>query len=120
MPGILIIAHAPLASALKSVAMHAYPDCARRIEALIALYTLWSDLDEATTARLNDVMLRLNREALDDLARLIEQPDDEAALSGLQRWISAMHADKVRSAKAIEREPDATEDMIDLRVTPTI
>jgi PTS system ascorbate-specific IIA component len=34
MPGILIIAHAPLASALKSVAMHAYPDCARRIEAL--------------------------------------------------------------------------------------
>ncbi len=34
MPGILIIAHAPLASALKSVAMHAYPDCARRVEAL--------------------------------------------------------------------------------------
>lgn len=34
MPGILIIAHAPLASALKSVAMHAYPDCAQRIEAL--------------------------------------------------------------------------------------
>ncbi len=34
MPGILIIAHAPLASALKSVATHAYPDCARRIEAL--------------------------------------------------------------------------------------
>lgn len=34
MPGILIIAHAPLASALKAVAMHAYPDCARRIEVL--------------------------------------------------------------------------------------
>lgn len=34
MPGILIIAHAPLAAALKSVAMHAYPDCARKIETL--------------------------------------------------------------------------------------
>ena len=34
MPGILIIAHAPLASALKAVATHAYPDCARNVEAL--------------------------------------------------------------------------------------
>jgi PTS system ascorbate-specific IIA component len=34
MPGILIIAHAPLASALKAVATHAYPDCVRNIEAL--------------------------------------------------------------------------------------
>lgn len=41
MPGILIIAHAPLASALKSVAMHTYPDCARKIEAL--------DVDAADT-----------------------------------------------------------------------
>ena len=28
MPGLLIIAHAPLASSLKAVAEHAYPDCA--------------------------------------------------------------------------------------------
>lgn len=34
MPAILIIAHAPLASALKAVATHAYPDCARTVEAL--------------------------------------------------------------------------------------
>ena len=34
MPRILILAHAPLASALKSVAVHAYPDCAPLIEAL--------------------------------------------------------------------------------------
>lgn len=34
MPGILIIAHAPLAAALKAVAMHAYPDCACGIETL--------------------------------------------------------------------------------------
>ena len=34
MPGILIIAHAPLASALKAVATHAYPDCVHHIEAL--------------------------------------------------------------------------------------
>lgn len=34
MPGILIIAHAPLASALKAVAAHAYPDCGCQVEAL--------------------------------------------------------------------------------------
>jgi PTS system mannose-specific IIA component len=34
MPAILIVAHAPLASALKAVALHAYPDCAARLDAL--------------------------------------------------------------------------------------
>ncbi|MEO8526175.1 MAG: PTS fructose transporter subunit IIA [Caldimonas sp.] len=34
MPGLLIIAHAPLASSLKAVAEHAYPDCARQLAAL--------------------------------------------------------------------------------------
>jgi PTS system ascorbate-specific IIA component len=34
MPGLLIIAHAPLGSALKAVAQHAFPDCAVAIEAL--------------------------------------------------------------------------------------
>ncbi len=33
MPGLLIIAHAPLASSLKSVAEHAFPDCSRVLEA---------------------------------------------------------------------------------------
>ena len=34
MPGLLIIAHAPLASSLKAVAEHAFPECAARLEAL--------------------------------------------------------------------------------------
>lgn len=34
MPGLLIIAHAPLASSLKTVASHAFADCASRLEAL--------------------------------------------------------------------------------------
>ncbi len=34
MPGLLIIAHAPLASSLKSVAEHTFPDCAQRLETL--------------------------------------------------------------------------------------
>ncbi len=34
MPGILIIAHAPLASSLKTVAIHTYPDCAQTLEVL--------------------------------------------------------------------------------------
>ncbi len=34
MPGLLIIAHAPLASALKEVARHAFPECTVSLEAL--------------------------------------------------------------------------------------
>jgi len=34
MPGLLIIAHSPLASALKVVATHTYPDCAALLQAL--------------------------------------------------------------------------------------
>jgi mannose PTS system EIIA component len=34
MPGLMIVAHAPLASTLKSVAQHAFPDCAGMLEAL--------------------------------------------------------------------------------------
>ncbi len=34
MPGLMIIAHAPFASSLKTVAEHAYPDCSRMLEAL--------------------------------------------------------------------------------------
>lgn len=34
MTQLLIVAHAPLASALKSVAVHAFPDCAARLQAL--------------------------------------------------------------------------------------
>ncbi len=34
MAGLMIIAHAPLASALKAVAEHAYPECSAMIEAL--------------------------------------------------------------------------------------
>ena len=45
MPGLLIVAHAPLASSLKAVAQHAYPDCAARLEAL----------DVAADAAIDDV-----------------------------------------------------------------
>ena len=34
MPGLMIIAHAPLASSLKSVAEHTFPECTRVLEAL--------------------------------------------------------------------------------------
>jgi PTS system ascorbate-specific IIA component len=37
MPRLLIIAHAPLASSLKTVAEHAYPDCAAQLCALDVL-----------------------------------------------------------------------------------
>jgi mannose PTS system EIIA component len=34
MPALLIIAHAPLASSLKAVASHAYPECGQMLDAL--------------------------------------------------------------------------------------
>ena len=34
MPGLLVIAHSPLASALRAVAQHVYPDCAASLAAL--------------------------------------------------------------------------------------
>ncbi|HEX4234895.1 MAG TPA: PTS fructose transporter subunit IIA [Caldimonas sp.] len=37
MPGLMILAHAPLASALKAVAEHAFPDCAGQVKALDVL-----------------------------------------------------------------------------------
>ncbi len=47
MTGLLIIAHAPLASSLQAVAQHAYPDCARRLQALDVLPD--TPLDEIET-----------------------------------------------------------------------
>jgi mannose PTS system EIIA component len=37
MPGLLIIAHAPMASSLKTVAQHAFPDCVAHIATLDVL-----------------------------------------------------------------------------------
>ena len=37
MPGLLIIAHAPLATSLRAVAQHAFPDCAGQLAALDVL-----------------------------------------------------------------------------------
>jgi PTS system ascorbate-specific IIA component len=51
MPGLLIIAHAPLATSLKSVAEHAYPDCA----ALLAV------LDVQPDAAIEDVEAEARR-----------------------------------------------------------
>ncbi len=48
MPGLLIIAHAPLASSLKAVAEHAYPDCAERLAALDVLPNVSVEEVEAT------------------------------------------------------------------------
>ena len=47
MPGLIIIAHAPLASALKSVAEHAYPNCGYPLEALDVLPDMPVDETEA-------------------------------------------------------------------------
>jgi mannose PTS system EIIA component len=47
MPALLIIAHAPLASSLKAVAVHAYPDCARALLALDVTPEMPPDVVEA-------------------------------------------------------------------------
>ena len=52
MPGLLIIAHAPLASSLKAVAEHAYPDCAPQLAALDVLPDTPVDEVEAQARRI--------------------------------------------------------------------
>jgi PTS system ascorbate-specific IIA component len=47
MTGLLIIAHAPLASSLRAVAEHAFPDCASQLAALDVLPNVGSDEVEA-------------------------------------------------------------------------
>lgn len=43
MPGLLIIAHSPMASSLKAVAQHAFPDCAKRLAVLDVLPDMSSE-----------------------------------------------------------------------------
>ena len=47
MPGLMIIAHAPLASSLKAVAAHAFPECAHLLEALDVPPDMAPDVAEA-------------------------------------------------------------------------
>lgn len=57
MIGILIIAHAPLASALRDCALHVFPDCAAGVQALDVLP---HEPPEASLARAHDAMAALN------------------------------------------------------------
>jgi mannose PTS system EIIA component len=53
----LIVAHAPLASALKAVAMHTFPECARRLEAM----DVHADMSPEDIARqMRSMLLSLN------------------------------------------------------------
>lgn len=62
MPGLLIIAHAPLASSLKAVAEHAFPDCAGVLQA----FDVPADMPiEQIEVRARDLLVRTrNPEAL--------------------------------------------------------
>jgi PTS system mannose-specific IIA component len=56
MPGLMIIAHAPLASSLKSVAEHTFPDCSRLLEAL----DVWPETPlEEVEARAREMLARV-------------------------------------------------------------
>src|SRR5450631_1210450 len=56
MPGLMIIAHGPLASSLKSVAEHTYPDCSQTLEAL----DVWPDTPpEEVEARARAMLARV-------------------------------------------------------------
>ncbi len=56
MPGLLVIAHAPLASALRSVAEHVYPDCAGSLAALDVRAEMSVEQVEADAAALLERM----------------------------------------------------------------
>lgn len=52
MPGLLLIAHTPLASALRAVAEHTYPDCHRNLKVLDVLPGMSADEVEAAARTL--------------------------------------------------------------------
>ena len=56
MPGLLIIAHAPLASSLQTVAQHAYPDCAAKLMALDVLPDMPIEEIEAQSRQLLELV----------------------------------------------------------------
>lgn len=56
MPGLLIIAHAPLASSLKAVAEHAYPECAARLQAFDVVPDMPIDEVEASARSVLDAL----------------------------------------------------------------
>jgi PTS system ascorbate-specific IIA component len=47
MPGLLVIAHAPLASALKAVAEHTFPNCAQQLSVLDVTPDMTAELVES-------------------------------------------------------------------------
>jgi PTS system ascorbate-specific IIA component len=57
MIGILIIAHAPLASALRDCALHVFPDCAAGV---LAIDVLPDDAPEASLAKAREAIGALN------------------------------------------------------------
>jgi PTS system ascorbate-specific IIA component len=63
MAALLILAHAPLASSLRAVAQHVYPDCGDRLAAL--------DVDPAASAEQVEAQLRLVLAALGSAEVLI-------------------------------------------------
>jgi len=58
---LLIIAHAPLASALKECALHVYPDCAEKI---ISIDVPANEAPEATLKRAQDLILESEADGL--------------------------------------------------------
>lgn len=58
MLGLLIIAHAPLASSLRAVALHTFPDCARDLRALDVLPTMEAEEIQAQTRTLLEQLSR--------------------------------------------------------------
>jgi PTS system mannose-specific IIA component len=63
MPAILLVAHAPLASSLRDVAAHVYPDCDRQLIAV--------DVDPAATPEQVSAQLRSSLAAIGDREALI-------------------------------------------------
>src|SRR5512141_2116765 len=65
MPGLLIIAHAPLASSLKAVAEHTFPECARVLQALdVSPEMSLEDIEASARELLDKVRTEANPEAL--------------------------------------------------------
>ena len=128
MPGLLIIAHAPLASSLKAVASHAFPDCGRVMEAL----DVPPDMPvEEVEARARELLRKVrNPEALVftdvfgatpcNVAQRLAEVDQVKVIAGVNvpmLWRSLCYADESLDAVAARAVAGATQGVMQVAVT---
>lgn len=128
MTTLLIVAHAPLASSLKAVALHTFPDCAARLEVLDVPAEMAPDEIEA---RLRELILALSEKEIliltdvfgatpSNVAQRLALQDDLGSIKVVtgvnvpMLWRSLCYADDSLDALAMRAVAGATQGIMQI------